>query len=132
MDCTFDDGGNLIIGDNCVINGKCRIDTSGPVTIGRHVSISQEVCILTGDHNLNSPVFEGQRAPVVIEDYVWIGTRAMILKGCTIGKGAIVAGGALVTKDVAPYSVVAGVPAKAVKTRRTDLQYEVDYRRLFQ
>lgn len=132
MDCTFDAKDGFTMGDNCVINGKCRLDSRGHITIGKNVSISQEVSILTADHNVSSPQFEGSTRPVIIEDYVFIGTRAMILPGCTLGKGAIIAAGALVTKDVAPFTVVAGVPAKVIKTRSEKLDYEVSYKRLFQ
>lgn len=132
LDCTFDCAGNFIIGKNSVINGKCRLDNKSNITIGENVSISQEVMILTADHEIDSPDFKGRELPVKIEDYVWIGTRAMILPGCTIGKGAVVAAGAVVTKDVEPYAVVAGIPAKVIKMRSDNLAYKVNYRRLFQ
>ena len=132
MDCTFDAKDGFTMGDNCVINCKCRLDTRGNITIGTHVSISQEVSILTADHHVESPRFEGSTRPVIIEDYVFIGTRAMILPGCTLGRGSIIAAGAVVTKNVAPFTVVAGVPAKVIKSRTTILDYEVSYKRLFQ
>ena len=132
MDCTFDAKEGFTMGDNCVINCKCRLDSRGNITIGKHVSISQEVSILTADHNVESAQFEGNTRQVVIEDYVFIGTRAMILPGCTLGKGAIIAAGAIVTKDVAPFTVVAGIPAKVIKSRINTLDYEVSYKRLFQ
>jgi len=132
LDCTFDCKGNFLIGQNSVINGKCRLDNKCSITIGENVSISQEVMILTADHEIDSADFKGRLLPVIIEDYVWIGTRAMILPGCKIGKGAVVAAGAVVTKDVEPYTVVAGIPAKMIKMRSHDLTYKVLYRRLFQ
>ena len=132
MDCTFDCAGNFTIGKNSVINGKCRLDNKANITIGENVSVSQEVIILTADHDMDSPYFSGRTNPVIIEDYVWIGTRAVIMPGCVIGKGAVVAAGAVVTKSVQPYEVVAGVPAKVIKTRSADLQYKVFYHRLFQ
>ncbi len=132
MDCTFDCAGNFSIGENSVINGKCRLDNKCSITIGENVSISQEVMILTADHDPDSADFVGRDGPVTIGDYVWIGSRAIILPGCTIGKGAVVAAGAVVTRDVAPYSIVAGSPAKVIKMRSTDLRYKISYRRLFQ
>jgi maltose O-acetyltransferase len=132
MDCVFDTTGNFTIGTNSVINAKCRIDNRGKITIGDNVSISQEVVILTADHQLNSPGFEGQVRPVTIDNYAWIGTRAMILPGCIIGKGAVIAAGAVVTKSVPPFSVMAGVPAKFVRSRNENINYQFSYRRLFQ
>ena len=132
MRCSFDNAKHLSIGLNSVINARCRIDNRGGIVIGSNVSISQEVIVLTGDHDVNAADFAGRNAGVKIEDYVWIGTRATILPGVTIGKGALVAAGAIVTKDVIPYAIVAGVPAKIIKMRREDLSYETKYRRLFQ
>jgi acetyltransferase-like isoleucine patch superfamily enzyme len=132
MDCVFDCKGGLKIGNNTVINGKSRLDNRGGITIGNNVSISQEVLILTADHDLDSPDFAGRNAPVIIEDYAWIGTRVIILPGCVIGKGAVIAAGALVTKSVEPFAVMAGVPAKLIKNRNQNIDYSFSYRRLFQ
>ncbi len=132
MDCVFDCKNGFVMGDNSVINAKCRLDNRGNIIIGNNVSISQEVIILTADHDFNSPDFASRNKPVVIEDDVWIGTRGIILPGCTIGKGAVVAAGSVVTKDVPAFSVVAGIPARIIKTRNNDLNYKLSYRRLFQ
>jgi len=133
LDCTFDCSKNLVIGNNCVINGGCRLDTRGGISIGDNVSISAEVIILTADHDLNEGM-AGRNRGVVIEDYVWIGTRALIMPGVTLGRGAVVAAGAVVTKNVEEFAVVAGVPAKTIKTREfdTDSQLVISYKRLFQ
>ncbi len=130
MQTCFDARKNYHMGNNSVINPKCRIDTRGRVSIGDNVSISAEVCILTADHDLQCPDFTGRERPVVIEDYVFIGTRAMVLPGITIGKGAAVAAGAIVTHDVLPFTIVAGVPAKPIGTRCRDLTYTLHYDRL--
>lgn len=132
MHCSFDCTKSFSIGDGSVINARCRLDARGGITIGDNVSVSQEVIILTGDHDISLPDFGGRNRPVVIEDYAFIGTRAMILPGVTIGRGAVVAAGAVVSKDVPPFAVVAGVPAKVVKERRKDLNYSVEYFRKFQ
>jgi maltose O-acetyltransferase len=68
---------------------------------------------------------------VRIEDYVFVGTRALILPGVTIGRGAFVGAGTVVTKDVAPFAIVAGCPAKQIGSRPANLQYEIRYDRLF-
>ena len=132
MHCSFDAAQGLTIGRDSVINKGCRLDTRGEIRIGEKVSISDEVVILTADHDVDSKNFVGRARKVVIEDFVWIGTRAMILPGVTIGKGAIIAAGTLVTKNVDSFAIVAGVPAKFIKNRRGDISYETLYRRLFQ
>lgn len=132
MRCQFDFTKGLRIGENSVVNARCRMDNRGGIHIGDNVSISSDVTILTADHDMDSPDFAGRNRPVIIEDYVWIGTAAMIMPGVTIGKGAVVAAGAIVTKDVAPYHVVAGIPAKFIKERQRELRYTASYKRLFQ
>lgn len=105
------------IGNNTVINRRCCLDVRGPLTIGDNVSISPEVAIITTQHLLDAPDFPLDSREVVIEDNVWIGMRAMILPGSRIGRGAVVAAGAVVTGEVAPMTVVAGVPARPIGTR---------------
>lgn len=127
MDAWFDTPGKFKIGDNSVVNQKCRLDNRGGLTIGNKVSVSSEVCILTADHDPASPEFAGRLAPVVLEDYTFVGTRAIIMPGVTIHRGAVVAAGAVVTKDVPAFTVVAGIPARPIKERCRDLSYTVDY-----
>lgn len=117
----------LRIGDYCLINRNCCLDARGSLSIGNNVSISPDVMILTLQHFYNHPEMADDARPVVIEDHVWIGTRAMILPGVTIGRGAVVAAGALVTKNVAPRAVVGGVPAKPIGQRELDPDYTLDY-----
>jgi acetyltransferase-like isoleucine patch superfamily enzyme len=128
IDCTK----GIIIGENVVVNARCRLDNRGTITIGDNVSISSDVIILTADHDMNSSNFSGRNRPVIIDDYVWIGTRAIIMPGVTIGKGAVVAAGSLVTKNIAPFHVVGGIPAKFIKERKKELNYNPEYKRLFQ
>jgi acetyltransferase-like isoleucine patch superfamily enzyme len=128
----FDAPGNLVIGANSTINQGCRLDSRGSITIGDNVSISAEVCILTAEHDIQSRDFLGVTEPVIISDYVFLGTRVTILPGVCLGEGAVVAAGAVVTKNVAPYTIVGGVPARILGTRNSDLDYKVCYRRLFQ
>lgn len=131
MEAWFDSKKNFKMGKNSVINQNCRLDNRGGITIGDNVSISAEVCILTADHDLQSSDFAGRIRPVIIEDYVFIGTRAMILPGVVLGKGCAVAAGAVVTRNIPPFTIVAGVPAKSIGKRTADLQYRLNYRRLF-
>ncbi|WP_218145394.1 acyltransferase [Parapedobacter koreensis] len=121
------------MGDHSVINPKCRLDNRGHIYIGSNVSISQDVLILTASHDLNNTkIFKGKKNPVKIMDYVFIGTRAIILPGVIINEGGVVGAGSIVTKDVSPYTVVAGNPARPIGTRIKGLTYNASYRRLFQ
>lgn len=122
---------NLSIGKNSVVNQKCRLDNRGGIVIGDEVSISPEVHILTADHDVYAADFRGREKPVRIEDHVFIGSRATILPGVTIGRGGAVGAGSVVTKDVPPYVVVAGNPAKEIGRRPEDLNYTVEGRRHF-
>jgi acetyltransferase-like isoleucine patch superfamily enzyme len=108
----------VTIGRNSYINRGCTLDVRCGLTIGDNVSVSPEVMILGLTHDYNDPTWKLVDAgPVTIEDYVWIGARAIILPGVTVGRGAVVAAGSIVTKNVAPMTVVAGVPARAVAVR---------------
>lgn len=113
----------LTIGDYSHINRGCTLDARGTIKIGNNVSVSHNVSIMSGSHDCNSVNFRGRFLPIRIDDYVWIGTGAIILQGVTIGKGAVVCAGAVVTKDVGPYDVVAGIPAKTIKQRNKELDY---------
>lgn len=118
---------NLTIGSNSAINRKCYIDTRGGIKIGNNVSISPEVHLITAQHNINSPEFLYETKSIVIEDYVFIGTRAIILPGVHLKKGCVVATGAVVTKSFPPYSVIAGVPAKVISQRNKQLTYSCNW-----
>lgn len=111
---------SISIGENTTINRNTVVE--GQVTIGANCSIAPNVVIVGQNHNFSdkSQIIKAQgnsSKGIVIQDDVWIGANASILDGVTIGEGAIVAAGAVVTKDVAPYSIVGGVPAKLLKTR---------------
>lgn len=88
-----------------------------------NVSISHRVVIMTGSHDINSSDFSAKGGGIEIGDYCFIGVGATILHSVKIGKGAVVCAGAVVTKDVPDYSVVAGVPAKVIGSRTKDLNY---------
>ncbi|MES5169651.1 glycosyltransferase [Prevotella melaninogenica] len=113
----------LKIGKHSHINRGCLIDARAGIKIGNNVSISHNVNLITGSHNPQSRYFEAVFSPISIDDYCWLGVGCTILKGVHIGKGAVVCAGAVVTKDVAPYSIVAGVPAKEISNRTQQLEY---------
>jgi len=127
MGCFFA-GNNIKIGSNTVIARDCFFDGRiGTIDIKNNVSIAPEAYILTMSHSVNSPTFDTIIKPVIIEDYVWIGARVMILPGVTAGKGSVLAAAAVVTKSVDPYAVVAGSPAMKISERTKDLTYNLSY-----
>ncbi len=121
----------LVIGENSVINQRCRLDARGYITIGKNVSISPEVHIITADHDISTDDIGGRNRPVKIEDFVFIGSRATILPGVTIGEGAVVAAGAVVTKSVGPRELVAGIPARKIGMRTSAFNYNTKVVRHF-
>jgi maltose O-acetyltransferase len=132
MNCKFDCANKLEIGHNSVINSSCRLDNRGIIKIGNNVSISQDVVILTADHDVSSQTLQGRRKAVEIMDYSFIGTRVTVLPGVTIFKGGVAAACSLVNKDIPENTVVGGVPAKMNKRRNQVYDYTVYYKRLFQ
>lgn len=112
------------IGGNTTINRHCFLDGRGGLTIGDNVNVSSHALLVTGSHEVqDGERFTGFVRPITIEDYVWLCTRCTILPGVTIGKGAVVAAGAVVTKSVEPYHIVAGIPARTIGHRNEDLHY---------
>lgn len=109
---------NITIGEDCVIGEKIVMDGREKLTIGNHVDIASEVLIYNSEHNINDESFAAISAPVSIEDYVFIGPRAIILPGVTVKKGAVIGAGAVVTKDVESFTIVGGVPAKIIGERK--------------
>lgn len=124
---------NLEIGEDTIIGYGCFIDGRDKVSIGSHADIASEVMIYNSEHDLSSPDFHATLAPVTIGDYVFIGPRVIIMPGVNIGKGSVVAGGAVVTKDVPDFAIVGGVPAKVIGERSNkDPHYRLGRARLFQ
>ena len=118
MGARFYDPTNIASGEDCIIGEKITLDGRDSLIIGDHVDIASEVMIYNSEHDINDPTFVATSAPVSIGDYVFIGPRAIILPGVTIGSGAVVGAGAVVTKDVAPNTIVGGVPAKPIGIRK--------------
>ena len=111
-------GRKVSIGKGTIINHGCLLYTTGGLVIGEGVSISAGAWLVTGSHDIDDPLFPAFFKPILIGNYVWIGMRATILAGVTIGEGAVVMAGAVVTRDVPPYAIVGGVPAKVIKQRK--------------
>lgn len=108
---------NLSMGMLSSIDEDCCIRCRGKVAIGKRCCISRGVYILSASHDISSPVFTMVSAPVIINDNCWIATKAVIGRGITIGEGGVVAAMANVVKDVEPWTVVGGNPAKFIKQR---------------
>lgn len=132
MGAVFYDPRNIHIGQDTIIGERSVLDGRAKLMIGDHVDIASEVMIYNSHHDIQDSHFRAVVAPVVIEDYVFVGPRVIILPGVTISKGAVVAAGAVVTKDIASLSIVGGVPAKEIGKRDiASLNYRLGRARWF-
>lgn len=128
----FHCAGGLYLGDRSVVNENCRLDPRGQLTIENDSILAAEVTILTADHDPGDPSFQAARVrPVRIGHHVFVGTRAMILAGVSVGDGAVIGAGSVVTRSVPAYSIVAGSPARIIGKRPENVDYSTYYRRLF-
>jgi acetyltransferase-like isoleucine patch superfamily enzyme len=126
-------GKRVSIGAGTVIDHGCLLCTAGGLLIGENVYIAPGVWLLNESRDVNDPQSAETHQPIVIDDYAWIGPRAIILGGVTIGRGAIVQAGALVTQDLEPNRVVGGVPGRVVGMRELlNPSYSLNYRPLFE
>ena len=116
----------IVMGDGCSIGTRVLLDGRLGLEVGKSVTFGYECIIWTMNHDYNDLNFTVKGGPVKIGDYAWICSRSIVLPGITIGEGAVVASGAIVTKDVPPYSIVAGIPAKVVGQRKK-MKYEYGY-----
>lgn len=107
----------LLISEGCSIGPKVLLDARKGLEIGKNVTIAYDAIIWTLHHDMNSADFRGYGGKTTIDEYAWICSRSILLPGIHIGKGAVVASGAVVTKDVEPYTIVGGVPAKPIGKR---------------
>ncbi len=124
---------NITIGDDTIVGDHAFLDGRAKLDIGSHVDIASQVLIYNSQHDIDSEDFHSVDKPVRIEDYAFIGPRAVILPGVTVGKGAVVAAGAVVTDNVEPFTIVGGIPAKVIRKRlNTNPHYKLGRARLFQ
>jgi acetyltransferase-like isoleucine patch superfamily enzyme len=126
MGIRFYDPKNISIGEDSIVGESSVLDGRDKLIIGNHVDIATGVMIYNAEHDVNDLNFRAIQAPVMIQDYVFIGPRAIILPGVTVKKGAVIGAGAVITKDVEEYSIVGGVPAKEIGKRQVkDLNYRL-------
>lgn len=126
MGLRFYDPRNIVIGEDSIVGEGSVLDGRDKLIIGNHVDIASEVMIYNSKHDIENEYFLPVSSPVTIEDYVFIGPRSIILPGVKIGRGAIVAAAAVVSKDVPPYAIVGGVPAKIIGERKLkNLHYKL-------
>lgn len=124
---------NISIGHDTIIGDHCFMDGRAPLKIGNHVGIASQVLIYNDEHDINSSDYGNSFGPVEIGDYVFIGPRAIILPNTTIGKGAVVAAGAVVIKNIPDFEIWGGVPAKKISDRKIDKpNYKLGRAMLFQ
>ena len=124
---------NISLGQDTIVGSRSFLDGRAKIKIGSHVDIASEVLIYNSEHDVHDPEFKATEQPVTIEDYVFIGPRAIILPGVKIGKGAVVGAGAVVTKNVLPGEIVGGVPAQEIGERKNkEFKYRLGRARLFQ
>lgn len=131
MGCKFNGSGLLYIGENSTVNQFCRLDNRASITIGDNVSVSPYVKILTADHDVNHPQCQGRERAIVIEDYVFIGSDAMLLGGVHMRKGSVLAAKSLLTKSTEAFGIYMGMPAVWKSQRNQNINYSGSYRRLF-
>lgn len=133
MGCKFFEPKNIQIGEDTKIGDRAFLDGRASLIIGNHVDIASEVMIYNSEHDIEDLNFKAKEEHVKISDYVFIGPRTIILPGVEIGRGAIIAAGAVVTKDVKDFEIVGGVPANKIGERvNKNLNYKLGRARLFQ
>ena len=121
----------IVVGEHVTIGDSAFLDGRSGLSIGSSVNLGSHVTIYTREHDVHSPDFAETGAPVTIGDRAWVSSHAIVLPGVSIGEGAVVAAGAVVTKDVDPFTIVGGNPAKPIGRRSTQLSYQLGYAKRF-
>ena len=120
------DYSNIAVGNGTIIGDESKLDGRNGIIIGENVNFSTGVWIWTEQHDMNDPDFRvnDKGGCVVVGDRAWLSTRTIILPRVQIGEGAVVAAGAVVTRDCEPFSVYGGIPAKKIAERNRNMQYQ--------
>lgn len=116
--------GGVSIGPGCNIARGAVLDGRGGLRIGAGVNIAWDVMILTAEHDVGSPTFDGVLRPTVIGDRVWLATRCMVLPGADVGEGCVIGAGSVVRGTIGPWTIAVGVPARPTGNRSRDAQRE--------
>ena len=119
------------IGADCTIGDSCFLDGRDGLVIGDCVNLGSHVSIYTRQHDVDSSDFAEVGGPVMIGHHAWVASHAVILPGVTVGEGAVVAAAAVVTRDVSPFTMVGGNPARYIRDRSRDLTYRLGYAKRF-
>lgn len=114
----------LNLADNVAVGWFAELDARGGITVDHDTNISSHVKMITGSHDIDDPQFTADFKPIKVGHHCWLGTGAIILQGVNIGDGAVVAAGAVVTKDVPSYEIWGGVPARFIRKRTHELSYK--------
>ena len=125
--CEIRSGVNLHIGKGSIVGDNCILDARQGIYIGENVNLSSEVHLWTEAHDVNDPYFRSMprnHGPIHVGNRAWLGSNVTVLDNVKIGEGAVVCSGAVVTKDVEPFTIVAGIPAKKIGERNRNLKYE--------
>jgi putative colanic acid biosynthesis acetyltransferase WcaF len=117
----------LAVGARANIGWRCVLDARGGLNIGADTVVASDSQLISGRHDFDDDEFVAYFDPITIGDHCWLATRSLVIGGVTIGRGAVVAAGAVVTRDVDDLAVVAGVPAKLIRKRTGSLDYRIDY-----
>lgn len=129
--CKFFHIGKMTVGRDSVINFGCYLDNRRGIYIGNNVGIAHNTKIYTLGHDLEDPQFKTKGSPVRIKDNVFIFSNALIMPGVTVGEGAVILAGSVVTKDIDPWTIVGGNPARKIRNRKCDIDYKQVYRYWF-
>ncbi|HHX34311.1 MAG TPA: acyltransferase [Oscillospiraceae bacterium] len=122
---------NLVLGEDSTIAWHCQVDARAGLVIGDHVAIASHVLIVAGSHDLTAPEFWSVGAPIYIEDYVWVASRALIAHGARLRRGCVVTANTVVAKEIPAYKIIGGTGAKAMGERPHNLNYKVGGKGLF-